>query len=505
MVTSATIADERRATDGAQPSTPRARWSFVALIALVPVIVAVYVGLPAAAAEAWFQVVAWTSILAFAVGMRRQAAASTGWVLVLTGFVMFAVGDLLFALNEQVFGIDAFPSTADVAYLSGYPALAIGLSALVRTDPVDRGRTALIDAGIFVTPVAVAGWIWFVAPFATEGGVTTVERVVSAAYPVGDLLCIALVVRLLAGHGAGRRSSDRGALRCLVAALAALLVADGVFLTITLHGDYVSGGWSDGLYLASYCLLAIAATHPLTRHAAPQRGVDEVSLSTIRLVLLAAAALVTPLLLAVQWWRGSEVTVPLVVAGTVVSFLLVVARMSGLVQALEVSKSQLRFEASHDLLTGLPNRQLFATHFAEALSTGEPGALLFVDLDRFKAVNDTLGHHVGDDVLVEVATIMRNAVRPNDVVARLSGDEFVIMIRSCDRETASAIAGRIVEHLQVRRRSGHVVLAVTASVGMVCWARDTPPDQAHHLLRAADHAMYEAKHAAGNQLVIVAA
>jgi len=295
------------------------------------------------------------------------------------------------------------------------------------------------------------------------------------------------------------------ALGCFVAALATLLVADGMFLTITLHGDYVSGGWSDGLYLASYCLLAIAATHPLTRHPAPQRNVDEVSLSTIRLVLLAAAALVTPLLLAVQWWRGSEVTVPLVVAGTVVSFLLVVARMSGLVQALEVSRSQLRFEAGHDLLTGLPNRQLFATRFDEALSNGEPGALLFVDLDRFKAVNDTLGHHVGDDVLVEVATIMRNTVRPNDVVARLSGDEFVILIRSCDRETASAIARRIVEHLQVRRRSGDVVLAVTASVGMVCWRHDTPPDQAHHLVRAADHAMYEAKHAAGNQLVIVAA
>ena len=184
-------------------------------------------------------------------------------------------------------------------------------------------------------------------------------------------------------------------------------MGDIIFLSSTLSDTYVSGGWSDGLYLVSYVALGATAMDRSVAEIGNPRPPTEVSLSRRRLGLLAVAALVTPTMLAIQWIRSAELTVPLVVGGTVVSFLLVVARMSGLVQALESSRSQLRFEATHDALTGLPNRQLFGTRLDELLRRGDAGALLFVDLDRFKAVNDTLGHHEGDQVLIEVSKLLR--------------------------------------------------------------------------------------------------
>jgi diguanylate cyclase (GGDEF)-like protein len=453
-------------------------------------------------AEAWFQLVAWASIGAFIGGLHRHRALNIPWITVGAGFVLFAIGDLLFSLNEYVFHIDGFPSSADVAYIVGYPVLAVGLAALVKNSRTS-GRTALIDAGILVTPIAVAGWVYIIEPLATQADLTAIERAVSAAYPIGDLLCIAVLIRLIAGVG-GRSGSGQPALGILVAGLASLLLGDIIFLSATLSGSYVSGGWTDGMFLMSYIALAVAAWCRSIADVDRPQAPPGVSLSRRRLALLAIAALVIPAMLAVQWFRGSELTVPLVVAGTVTSFLLVVARMSGLVQALEASRSTLAFEASHDPLTGLANRQLCIDRLESVLARGVGGAMLFVDLDHFKNVNDTLGHHTGDDVLVEVAEILRRTVRSVDLVARLAGDEFVVLIESEHDTELLLMAQRIVQGLRVTRGEGVNRLQVTASVGLVRWLPGTDADRAHQLMRAADSAMYEAKRSSGNQMVIAA-
>ncbi len=477
-------------------------WAKTAAASTVAIVV--YVLLSGVPAEIWFQSVAWISMGAFAFGVRRNRVAGLPWIMVGGGFILFVGGDLLFTLNEYWFEIDTFPSSADVAYLAGYPIVAIGLAALVRRS--SKGHSALIDAGIVITPLAVAGFVYIIEPTAAFG-VTFMEKAVSAAYPIGDLVCLAVLIRLVAGLSTGAaegRTSGRGspALGILIAALAALLLGDIIFLSTTLSDTYVSGGWSDGLYLMSYVALGATALDPSIKQIGHPRPPAEVTLSRRRLGLLAIAALVTPIMLAIQWIRSAELTVPLVVGGTVMSFLLVVARMSGLVQALESSRSQLRFEATHDLLTGLPNRQLFNNRLDETLRHGTPGALLFVDLDRFKAVNDTLGHHEGDQVLIEVANLLRTAVRESDMAARLAGDEFVVLIESDSDIEVLLIASRLVDSIHVTRVAGADPIVVTASVGLVQWPAGTPPDRADELIRAADNAMYDAKHLDGNQLVI---
>jgi diguanylate cyclase (GGDEF)-like protein len=494
--------DRRRSDNRASRRADWVAWARLTVIAAVAIVG--YVTLSGVPAEIWFQAVAWLSVATFAFGIRRNDAFGLPWLLVGGGFALFVVGDLLFTLNEYVFEIETFPSSADIAYLAGYPLLAIGLAALVRRG--GKGHSALIDAGILITPIAVAGFVYIIEPTAAFG-VTFLEKAVSAAYPLGDLVCLAVLIRLVVGMGGSSATRDgRGrvnqALGMLVATLIALLLGDVIFLSTTLSDSYVSGGWSDGLFLLSYVALGATATHPAVAAVDQPRPPTEVSLSRRRLGLLAVAALVTPTMLAIQWVRAAELTVPLVVGGTVVTFLLVVARMSGLVQALESSRSQLRFEATHDLLTGLPNRQLFNARLQEMLRRGAAGALLFVDLDRFKAVNDTLGHHEGDQVLVEVGQLLRSAVRSSDMAARLAGDEFVVLIDSESEAEVLAIAERLVRSVHVTRMAGVDALVTTASVGLKQWPAGTPADRADHLLKAADDAMYDAKHLDGNTLVI---
>jgi diguanylate cyclase (GGDEF)-like protein len=162
----------------------------------------------------------------------------------------------------------------------------------------------------------------------------------------------------------------------------------------------------------------------------------------------------------------------------------------------KILENQLEHQAFHDSLTSLPNRALFMDRLGHALVRMErkekPVAVLFVDLDDFKLVNDSFGHEVGDRLLVEVAGRLKECVRPQDTVARLGGDEFTVLLEDVENvEGATHVAGRVTEALRTPFDLGEHRLSTGASIGVVLGtsARDRPED----LLRDADLALYEAK------------
>jgi diguanylate cyclase (GGDEF)-like protein len=165
-------------------------------------------------------------------------------------------------------------------------------------------------------------------------------------------------------------------------------------------------------------------------------------------------------------------------------------------------KEQLRHQAYHDALTGLPNRVLFAEHVMRATSlqaTGGTPAVLFLDLDDFKTINDSLGHEAGDELLVAVAGRVQNAVRTCDVPARLGGDEFAVLAPTAVPEEAEAIAERLVRALDEPFVIGGREISVHASIGI---AHAEPGSTADELLRSADVAMYSAKHSGKRRFVV---
>jgi diguanylate cyclase (GGDEF)-like protein len=168
-------------------------------------------------------------------------------------------------------------------------------------------------------------------------------------------------------------------------------------------------------------------------------------------------------------------------------------RLEQAVMQLSVLQEQLHHQAYHDPLTSLANRVLFAEKVKQAIAAGNSEvAVLFIDLDDFKTVNDSLGHSAGDELLVAVALRLRGCLRPEDLVARLGGDEFAVMVQDGDAETAgTGVARRIMDAFTHPVVVGPDSVAVHASVGIATNHRRTVA--AEDLIRDADVAMYKAK------------
>jgi diguanylate cyclase (GGDEF)-like protein len=169
-------------------------------------------------------------------------------------------------------------------------------------------------------------------------------------------------------------------------------------------------------------------------------------------------------------------------------------RLEQAVMQLSVLQEQLHHQAYHDPLTGLANRSLFTDKVREAIA-GRRGelAVLFIDLDDFKTVNDSLGHAAGDEMLVSVASRLRSSLRPEDLVARLGGDEFAVMVEDPHDAEAAAVrvARRIMEAFVLPVGVGSESVAVYVSVGIA--TSHGGSSSAEELIRDADVAMYKAK------------
>ncbi len=199
--------------------------------------------------------------------------------------------------------------------------------------------------------------------------------------------------------------------------------------------------------------------------------------------------------------------------GVAVSTALILAVLVGDLSDRREVERVLRHQASHDLLTGLPNRAVLADALDESLAAlpaptgadGEPRvALLVCDLDHFKTVNDTHGHTAGDAFLVAVAQRLRASVRDEDLVARISGDEFVILLREADTQAVDTVCERVLETVgrPVALPSGTTVRKVVPSLSMGV-ARSGPGASAESLFRGADAALYEAKRLGRGRVVHV--
>ena len=173
------------------------------------------------------------------------------------------------------------------------------------------------------------------------------------------------------------------------------------------------------------------------------------------------------------------------------------------ITARKLAEDRLAHDAVHDALTGLPNRVLFLDRLQNRLertkrNTNELFAVMFIDLDRFKVVNDSLGHAVGDQLLITIANRLKLCVRPNDTISRLGGDEFAVLLDVVnDVNDTRLVADRIKGRLKTTTILGAVERSPTASIGIVMFNKNYKT--AEELLRDADSAMYYAKAKGGSQ------
>ena len=430
--------------------------------------------------------------LAAAVAARRHRRVRAGLLLIAASSATSVFADVVFYHLAFSQGTAPYPSIADAGYLAAYPLLAAGLLIIVRRRTPGWDGASLIDATIVATGVGFIVYALVITPTIQVGG-NNVATLVSVLYPIGDLMLISVGARLMLG--AGYRTM---ALAALGAYLALTLYADTVYSVQSLAGTYVAGSYLDAFWVVASFVLAAGVLHPSFAGLVAPAPAKTPDATAGRLLVLAAAALVSPTTLLMQHLRGAE---PPIVSATLVCnvlFLLVLARMAGLVRAQ-------RRAAITDGLTGLYTRRYLSrtlqTEVARVARSGAPLGMLLLDIDHFKTVNDAYGHHGGDAVLVEVAARMRRLVRDCDVIARYGGEEFAVIAPGASLVRTAELAERIRRGLAAapidlgagRRHK------VTASIGVaVLRAGSTDPDE---LIVAADRALYAAKNSGRDRVV----
>lgn len=254
------------------------------------------------------------------------------------------------------------------------------------------------------------------------------------------------------------------------------------------------------LWLLGYVLLACAVLHPSWPRLCTPAPPTGRSLAFGRLTVIGVALMSLPATM-LRHQEADASRVP--AAAAIVCVGLVLWRLARLLLERERAEEELRHRSLHDHLTGLPNRALVCARLDAALD-GSPRddaspVVLFVDLDGFKQVNDTLGHAAGDEVLGVVAERLLAHVRPGDLVGRLAGDEFVVVCETIATDLAADLAGRLLEVLSVPFELDLGEASIGASIGLA-WSQ--PGDDPEALLHRADQAMYRAKHGGKGQVTI---
>jgi diguanylate cyclase len=427
------------------------------------------------------------AVILVAVRLHRPARPGV-WYLFAAGQIVWVVGDVLYSYIRFALHEEPYPSVADVFYLCAYPLLIAGFLRLVRGRAA-RDVAGLVDACVIGTGVGLVLWVFVIVPIAGDASLPMLERAISVAYPAADAVMLAMLARLWTTPGA-----RTGSFRLLLAAGALLLVADIGFSVLSSSSTY-QDGLLDAGWMLSYVAWAGAALHPSMRTLAEQQVAGDTGRVTRgRLLLLTASSLLAPVVLFVQGATGSRAIdwLPIGLAA-VVLFALVVVRMSGFVRRVQEQADQLNALAMADDLTGLPNRRRFEDRLRAA--RGGPVQVALVDLDDFKAVNDRLGHTVGDQLLQAVGRRLASLLRPADTVARLGGDEFAILLPDTSTAAADELVGQIAVALSQPVRAGEHQLLVAASVGVVDAAGHDPVE----VMRRADVAMYSAKASGAKQ------
>jgi diguanylate cyclase (GGDEF)-like protein len=452
---------------------------------------------------------------------RRYIGGQRTWRLWLAlGMTGWAVGQVIWSYN-QLFGGRPLPSPslADAGYLSlAIPALfALICLAGRRTPAAEIMRrpnrlVVVLDGLILVGALLVLTWTTALGAVVRAGAPTPLAFGVAIAYPVTDFILVAIVALLLAN---GRTPRIRRQLVLLGAGLSAIALSDSVFAYLVASGADSMPPLADVGFVIGPALLALAALTP------PAAGgvVAEQRFATWRgqLLLPYIPVAATCALIVVQLVRGYPVdrleigVEVLVVALLIARQAITLEENAHLLERVSEGRERLAHQAFHDALTGLPNRALFRDRLDHALAmrrrAGGGLAVLFLDLDDFKAVNDRYGHAIGDKLLRVAAERIGAGVRDGDTVARLGGDEFAVLLEGSG--DAEGIARGLLEALRRPYDLDGRLVTIGASVGLVEAADRamhrtddrTGESTADWLVRRADAAMYAGKRGGKNTLV----
>jgi diguanylate cyclase (GGDEF)-like protein len=399
----------------------------------------------------------------------------------LLGVVLWAAESALLQ-TAQASGHGEHLATGEVAYLVTYLVFVVYLLLDADYRPARALTTWLETAVICAGSASLAGAL-LLTPLA-EGQPDSAPLLVALVYPVADVVLTLLVV---AQVGLRMRTADRKTWQLCLGFLS-LAVADASFVGHVLHGSAGSTVWNIVLWGVGFGLIVAAACSQRPPQAIQPTGDMPSS------ILAAAAVTAVGVLVGrpdgkLESYLVGAAVATLVAAG--VRMLLALRDARGAAEAFALART--------DDLTNLPNRRGMLARMDEDLSAQRPLALMLMDLNGFKEINDALGHSVGDTILQMCGRRMRAAVPAKVMVARLGGDEFALVVPEDDPITLVEIANDTLSAVREPAIAHGIEIVVDASIGIAI--RESSDQQSSTLLRRADVAMYQAKMSGAGALI----
>ncbi|GID27962.1 putative bifunctional diguanylate cyclase/phosphodiesterase [Paractinoplanes brasiliensis] len=316
---------------------------------------AIYYAFPGAHLVTW-ALLGYSCAAMVLVGVRlNRPARRLPWYLISAALVFFTTGDTVYNLILFLGREPVFPGPADLLYLMVYPLLTGAFLLFVRARGGASNRAALLDALVPTVGLGLLSWVYWIAPFTRSHELTLMQKLVSIGFPFGDVIALALTLRMLTSPGRKPR-----ALVAIVIAIAGLLVSDIFYGQSQLNSAWSLGGPVDLGWIVFYAATAWTALMPsmsrLTEQLPQATGTD---LRSARLALMAAAALIAPAVLYVEWMHGKDVEVarggvvdaPVIAGAAALMFVLVLARVNGL--AVDQRQARARERALHQAGTAV--------------------------------------------------------------------------------------------------------------------------------------------------------
>jgi diguanylate cyclase (GGDEF)-like protein len=469
---------------------------------------------------------------------QKLAAA---WRILAAAQFSYVVGDVIWSVIEISHGEYSSPSSADFFYIAFYFLFILGVyrMPLKMKSPGEQIKRWL-DISIILIAALLGFWNFLIGPLAVKNaGQSMAEQILALIYPTGDAVLFIAILILLYNRSSKQSHSP---LVLLALGAAAMIVTDSIFSYQTLKSIYVSSGLLDSGWLLAYLFIGLAGISQVNQHFSIVSDKKiafwehfELSLPYYPYVCVIGAysLLVSSYFFPLPMdFSSISIIVFLIISLVLLRQILTLNENNRLVceqsQLLEQVQHQtfdltaanqnlaaanvelraeilerqraeecLSYDSLHDNLTNLPNRTLLIDHLKQAIQSRKHNpthscSVLFLDLDQFKNVNDSLGHSIGDQLLIACTRRLEGCLRACDTVARFGGDEFVILLENTTGELAArTVAQRIQENLSMPFDiTGHSMY-ITASIGIVPNIQDYDfPDE---LLRDADIAMYRAK------------
>ena len=407
---------------------------------------------------------------------------------------LLGAGLALIVLTSGAFAVHA-PLWLELAAFGCYPPVVLGLLRLISGRMAGRDADTLVDAGLAATGFGLILWIMTTHPGAIGAHHHVAALVVRVLLPALDIGLVTLVSRLLLLPGEPVR-----ACRYLGVAVILLTAAHLVSTLAAIGAWEAPSSTLRFLVVCTFGLWGLAALDPSMSNLFEPLRAEPPSFSPGHVIVVSGAMLIVPAIVAIEAERHLAVPATVAVLGALVSPVL-----AGYVASLLWNRACIERRAQHDDLTGLPNRSLFLDRLSRAVAHARRNdttvGVLFIDLDRFKTVNDTYGHNAGDKLLLAVATRMQGTLREEDTVARLGGDEFAVLLAHVkDFDGIITVAEKLMSAFGAPFDLATEPAIVTPSIGVAVYPQDG--DEPHELMASADTAMYRAKERGRNMYEI---